>query len=64
MRTAAHFLADFDDAPILDRINLLLDRYQAQHLPFKYYNHELLMSWEARSDWVEPDLKLLLDSLI
>ncbi len=59
MRTAAQFLADFDHAPILDKINSLLDRYQDKQLPFKYYSRELLMSQEARSHWVEPDLKSL-----
>jgi hypothetical protein len=59
MRTAAQFLADFDDAPMLDKINHLLDRYQDKQLPFKYYIRELLMSWEARSQRVETDLRPL-----
>jgi hypothetical protein len=59
MRTAAQFLADFGDVPILDKVNRLLFRYQDQQLPFKYYSRELLMSCEARSQWVEPDLKPL-----
>ena len=52
----AQFFVDVDDAPMLDKINRLLDRYQDKQLPFKYYSRELLMSWEARSHWVEPDL--------
>jgi hypothetical protein len=55
----AQFLANFGDLPILDRINHLLVRYQDQHLTFEYYSRELLMSWEARSGWIEPDLKPL-----
>jgi len=26
-------------------------------LPFTYYSKERLMSWEARTRWIEPDLK-------
>jgi hypothetical protein len=57
MRTAAQFLADINDAPMLDKIPRLRDRYQDKQLPFQYYSHELLMSSEARANWVEPDLK-------
>ncbi|XGV99988.1 MAG: hypothetical protein ACAF41_13770 [Leptolyngbya sp. BL-A-14] len=28
-------------------------------LPFRYYSHDRLMSWEARTAWVEPDLQAL-----
>ncbi len=28
-----------------------------KNLPFEYYSKDLLMSVEARRDWVEPDLK-------
>jgi hypothetical protein len=59
MRTAAQFLEDFEDVSMLDKINRLLDLYQDKQLPFKYYSHELLMSQEARSHLVEPDLKSL-----
>jgi len=27
--------------------------------PFEYYSRELLLSWRARTSWVEPDLKAL-----
>jgi hypothetical protein len=40
-------------------INDLADRYASARLPFEYYSRDRLMSWEARSSWVEPDLKLL-----
>ncbi|MGH7466679.1 MAG: hypothetical protein ACRENP_01710 [Longimicrobiales bacterium] len=28
-------------------------------LPFQYYSRERLMSWQARTEWVEPDLQVL-----
>ena len=28
-------------------------------LPFEYYSRERLLSWTARTEWVEPDLKAL-----
>jgi len=31
--------------------------YNDKYLPFQYYSRDLLMSWEARNNWVEPDLK-------
>jgi len=38
---------------------MLVDRYGSKRLPFEYYSRERLMSWEARMDWVGPDLKPL-----
>lgn len=29
-------------------------------LPLRHYSRELLFSWEARLDWVEPDLKQMI----
>jgi hypothetical protein len=60
IKAIAKFLANIDNYPTeastLDKINLLLDHYQDKYLPFQYYSRELLMSWEARSCWVEPNL--------
>ena len=39
------------------RVNRLLRRYGAKDLPLRYYTRERLMSGEARSGWVEPDLQ-------
>lgn len=39
--------------------NGLIDRYEYLHLPLEYYSSDLLMSWEARINWAEPDLKPL-----
>lgn len=30
-----------------------------RNLPLEHYSRELLFSWEARLDWIEPDLKPL-----
>lgn len=37
----------------------LIDSYGDRSLPLRYYSKERLMSWEARTRWVEPDLKPL-----
>jgi hypothetical protein len=34
-------------------------RYGDRDLPFRYYSRERLMSWEARTGWLEPDLQPL-----
>lgn len=31
----------------------------AKNFPFEYYSRERLLSWEARTGWLEPDLKSL-----
>lgn len=37
----------------------LIDKYEYPRLPLEYYSTDLLMSWEARINWVKPDLKPL-----
>ena len=39
--------------------NGLVERYGDKGLPFAYYTRERILSWEARMNWVEPDLKEL-----
>jgi hypothetical protein len=39
--------------------NELMERYANSRLPLEYYTRERLMSWEARAEWIEPDLKSL-----
>jgi len=39
--------------------NGMIARFSDGRFPFEYYSRELLMSWRARSSWVEPDLKPL-----
>ncbi len=33
--------------------------YQDPAFPLQYYSHDRLFSWEARREWVQPDLKPL-----
>jgi hypothetical protein len=42
---------------LLELANGLIQTYGDKNLPLKYYSRDLLMSWEARSHWIEPDLK-------
>jgi hypothetical protein len=44
---------------IVELANTIAHRYSNSRLPFEYYSRDLLMSWEARTRWVEPDLKPL-----
>jgi hypothetical protein len=37
----------------------LLAACGARNFPFEYYSRERLLSWEARTGWLEPDLKSL-----
>ena len=41
----------------LEMANNLVNFYENSALPFEYYSREYLMSWEARKNWVKPDLK-------
>ena len=43
---------------LVSLLNELIRRC-GRHLPFEYYSHDRLFSWEARTSWVEPDLKKL-----
>ena len=40
--------------------NGMIARFSDGRLPFEYYSRDLLMSWRARTSWVEPDLKALI----
>lgn len=44
---------------LLELVNGMISRFGDGRLPFDYYSRELLMSWRARTSWVEPDLKAL-----
>lgn len=41
----------------VDIANGLLHSCGNPRLPLEYYSRELLMSWDARRSWVEPNLK-------
>ncbi len=47
------------ECSLVGLINTLADRYGNKNLPFEYYSRDRLMSWEARMNWIEPDLKPL-----
>jgi hypothetical protein len=54
------FLAHADrDCTLAALANLLVNECGDRDLPLAYYSRERLMSWEARTHWVEPDLKPL-----
>lgn len=44
---------------IVELANGLIEFYADKNYPLRYYSRERLMSWEARTGWIEPDLKLL-----
>jgi hypothetical protein len=48
---------------ILTQMNALLQQYDDSRLPLQYYSRDRLMSWEARTTWLEPDLNVI-ESLI
>lgn len=58
IRIISYFLAnERANRSIVDLANKLIQIYDNKHLPFEYYSCDRLMSWEARTNWVEPDLK-------
>lgn len=38
-------------------VKKLIQVYNDRTLPLTYYSRDRLMSWKARIDWIEPDLK-------
>jgi hypothetical protein len=60
MRHVAHFLAaGYNEARSLVRLANELAASADRAAPLEHYSRELLFSWEARTGWVEPDLKPL-----
>jgi hypothetical protein len=51
------------DAPhgvsLADLANTLVAVWGDKNRPLEYYSHDRLFSWEARTTWMEPDLKEL-----
>jgi hypothetical protein len=47
------------ECSLVGLMNNLTAHYADKRLPFEYYSRDLLMSWDARRAWVEPDLKPL-----
>jgi hypothetical protein len=60
IRMARHYLSGATlRRSLVGLINEMAARYADRKLPFEYYSRDRLMSWEARANWVEPDLKAL-----
>jgi len=53
------YLGSVSKSSIVEIMNGLLNTYGDKRFPLEYYSKERLMSWEARTSWVEPDLKPL-----
>ena len=47
------------DLPLVQITNAVVEALPGSHLALEYYSPDLLNSDEARSKWVEPDLKVL-----
>jgi hypothetical protein len=47
------------DASIAEITNAVVEACDDRTIPLKYYSRDRLMSWEARTTWVEPDLRAL-----
>lgn len=52
-----NLLVHREKTSLLDLTNRLIKTYNDKDLPLQYYSRDLLMSWKARKNWVEPDLK-------
>ncbi|UNU24238.1 hypothetical protein [Microcoleus vaginatus] len=60
VRNVGRYLADeSQNQSIVHLANGLIAKYADRTLPFSYYTRDRLMSWEARNNWVEPDLRAL-----
>lgn len=46
---------------ILQLANGLIHSYGNKNLLLEYYSQDLLVSWEAGTSWIEPDLKPLVE---
>lgn len=58
IRMVSHYLSISEEKSFnLETAIAIYKTYNDKHLPFQYYTRDLLMSWEARNHWVEPDLK-------
>jgi hypothetical protein len=47
------------DCTLMMLVNSVISVCGDKNLPLEYYSRERLMSWEARTGWLEPDLKAL-----
>ena len=47
------------DASLAEIANAVVAACDDRGIPLEYYSRDRLMSWEARTSWVEPDLRPL-----
>lgn len=60
VRTIRRYLAqEKRNRSMVSLANGLIAKYADRTLPFSYYTRDRLMSSEARTNWVEPDLRVL-----
>ncbi|MBX3278161.1 MAG: hypothetical protein KF868_09180 [Acidobacteria bacterium] len=60
MRLVRAYLAETNlDCSLVELINRLVERFADKDLLLTYYSRERLFSWEARTGWMEPDLRPL-----
>ncbi|MDQ1592676.1 MAG: hypothetical protein QOG71_3303 [Pyrinomonadaceae bacterium] len=60
LRLVRHFLVHSDAAySLAERANELIATYDSSQLAFEYYSRALVQTPEAKTSWVEPDLKPL-----
>ena len=58
VRMVSHYLIINEEQSFIpETANAIYKTYNDKYLPFQYYSRNLLMSWEARNNWVEPYLK-------
>jgi hypothetical protein len=60
IRIISRFLSTASpDCTLMMLVKSLIETCGDKNLPLEYYSRERLMSWEARTGWLEPDLKPL-----
>lgn len=58
IRAIGSYLANaLTDCSFVSLLHGLIERCGDRRFPLEYYSRERLMSWEARTSWIEPDLK-------
>jgi hypothetical protein len=60
IRAIRRFLTRADETQTLaELLANLIEACGSKNFPFEYYSRERLLSWDARTSWLEPDLKPL-----
>lgn len=56
----SYLIREIEVYSFVDLANNLINTYNNPELIFECYSHNLLLSCEARTSWVEPDIKQLI----